>query len=106
MNNKIRKEFLQRMLKSNDVWATRALMLVADNQTNNELVGRHTEEKNSVGFNKIDAPILTRIMEKVKSGTVTSEDINIVRMKTPKYWRQVLSSTNLEKLDKMIGKVC
>ena len=65
------------------------LMIVYNGQTGREKSKGMTRGTNGVGFNKVDAPILTPIAEKYAScGFVTREELSIVSRLIRKYHRQ------------------
>ncbi len=65
------------------------LMIVYDGQTGLEKTEGTTRRDNGIGFNKVDAPILTPIAEKYAScGYVTREELSIVSRLIRKYHRQ------------------
>jgi len=65
------------------------LMIVYNGQTGREKSNGMTRGINGIGFNKVDAPILTPIAEKYAScGYVTREELSIVSRLIRKYHRQ------------------
>ena len=65
------------------------LMIVYGGQTGKEKARGMTQGDNGIGFNKVDAPILTPIAEKYAAcGYVTREELSIVSRLIPKYHRQ------------------
>ena len=65
------------------------LLKVYYNQTDDEQNRCFTESLNGVGFNKIDAPILTELAEKyISQGYLTAEELAIVSARIKKYHKQ------------------
>lgn len=63
--------------------------MVYYNQNNSEQVGGYTVERNGVGFNKIDAPILTELAEKYLSqGYLAADELAIISTRIKKYHNQ------------------
>jgi hypothetical protein len=59
-------------------------------QTQEEQMSEITVEQNDVGFNRIDAEILSSFAEQVKAGRELSDkQYNLLRLRLPKYHRQV-----------------
>lgn len=84
------KEYLQNLLRTNDVALYRALVLIARHQTPEEVATGATLDHNGVGFGSVDAEFLTAMAFKVESGRSLSEkELAICRNKMPKYWKQL-----------------
>jgi len=65
------------------------LLIVYHNQTGDEVEKLTANRKNKIGFNKADAPLLTRLAEKyLDRGYLTSIELNAVRGRIAKYWKQ------------------
>ena len=72
----------------------RALMIVYDNQTEQEVLKGKTIESNLVGFSSLDADILTKMAIFYQNrGFLSTKQLNIVRRLIPKYAGQVLASS-------------
>ena len=72
----------------------RALMIVYDNQTEQEVLKGETIESNSVGFSSLDANILTKMAIFYQNrGFLTSKQLGIVKRLIPKYAGQILNSS-------------
>lgn len=90
------------VLKHNDKALLKALYIVYKNQTSEELQERESKNRNGIGFNKLDAPMLTSMAHSVfGQNEVSEKDLQILRTKMPKYWRQIRSVAidNLTKYD-------
>lgn len=94
------KEYLQNLVRTNKRALYRAIVLIADLQTNEEKAYGATIEHNGVGFGSIDAELMTSLALRIKAGGELSErELAICRNKMPKYWRQlmVISKRNMKK---------
>ena len=94
MEKKITKaalvEFLRKMLTTNEVWATAALMRIYDNQTDSEKNAEETIVDNGIGFTGGDARILTSFAEWYKShGWLSPKQMKWVYAKLGKYAGQL-----------------
>lgn len=98
-----RREFIREMLKSNKAWALRALTIVFNNQTADEQVSEDTRYQNGIGFTGADASFLTSLAKQYqKWGRLSEKQIACVHRKIPKYTRQILAASDIEKLDRII----
>lgn len=73
---KEREEFYRLMLSTKPAWAIRALEILAQHQTREEQITERTIESNGVGFNGLDAEILTSFYAQVcrwKSSPATQQ---------------------------------
>lgn len=103
-NKKEWKRYLHNLLKTNDTALLRAVVIVYEGQTQEEVYSYKSLENNGVGFNKFDAEFLTGIAHKIKLGKkITDEEMYILRTKMPKYWRQLMkiSKENIRKENEM-----
>lgn len=81
---------LTRLWESDEaaIWALKAL---AARQTAQEFQAESTREKNGVGFNGVDAPILTSFVKQLKQGRkLSAKQLKIVHQKLPKYNKQIM----------------
>jgi hypothetical protein len=91
---------LKEMLSTNIVWATSALLKVLANQTKDEVISECTDHHNGIGFTGTDAKILTSFAKQLQYGrTLSSKQSAILLKKMPKYWRQIMSICDKEKLE-------
>jgi len=73
-------------------WAERAVVALWHRQTAHEQGMQATIEHNGVGFNGVDAGILSSFAEQVRRGRTLSErQLRIAYKKLPKYARQLHS---------------
>ena len=97
---KIYKDFLKEKLSTNKAWTLRALEVIAMNQTDDEFASEYTQDRNNLGFTGVDGDILTSIYKFYKSrGFVSPKQLKVIFKKMPKYWKQVLDVSDLEKLN-------
>lgn len=102
VTKKQRREFLRKKL-TEPRWATRALLTIYGYQTNEEQETEHTRIINDMGFTGVDGNILTSFAKQfLNKGYLSPKQMEIVTKKMPKYHRQIMGTTNLEKLDRMI----
>ena len=86
------KETLKDLLKRNDKAVERAILLIYSFQTFEERTYGHTETFNGVGFNRLDANILSSFAEQLNKGyNLTEKQLNIARPKMQKYTGQILN---------------
>jgi len=87
-------------ISTNPKWAKRALLALWQAQTPAEQNGHHTDELNGVGFNKIDAEILSSFADQVNQGRdLSPRQLEVAYKRLPKYANQLLriSLLNQEK---------
>lgn len=85
------RQYLQELLRTNNVALIRATALIYDNQTDEEKYRGESTEDNNVGFSKYDAKQLTECALKIKQGRrLTRVDMETLRNKMPKYWKQLM----------------
>jgi hypothetical protein len=118
--NKI-EEYVKLMLRTNDAWALRALETIYNEQTPTEKDCAVAVVENNVGFNKIDAQILTDIakeyvnikrtyqkyghsQKKVYVNALDYSKKEIVKRRIYKYWKQVVARCNQTKLVEQVQK--
>lgn len=77
-------------VKIDDRWARRALMALYRNQTDDERSAERTVYRNGVGFNGVDAGILTSLAKQLEErGTLSSKQMAILHKALPKYSGQL-----------------
>lgn len=73
-------------------WAERAILALYRRQTQSEQAARITNELNHIGFNGIDAEILSSFAEQLLRGrTLSHKQLAIAYRKLPKYAKQLLA---------------
>ena len=94
--------YLRRMITSNEVWATKALVRIYDNQTADEQRTESVNHENGIGFTGGDSRLLSRFAEWYKShGWLSQKQMVWVFRKIGKYAAQLMKGDyfNLEKLE-------
>ena len=93
------KEFIQKKLRTDVKWITKALLLIFAHQTAQEQSADHTMIRNNVGFTGHDGMILSKFAKWHLNGRTFSEKMmNILKKTMPKYWHQVYESCDKKKL--------
>jgi len=88
----ITKDFIKNQLATNPTWAVKALVKIYERQTIDEQSSQSTKENNGIGFNGLDANILSSFAEQVNKGrNLSVKQMTIVYKKMPRYWKQVAS---------------
>jgi hypothetical protein len=99
------KEFLQRMLSTNERWAKSALLKIYDNQTEDEQQAESTSQLNGIGFTGSDGQILSSFAKQLNTKQYLSvRQVEILMPKMKKYWKQILTISDVEKLNEQIQK--
>ena len=103
ITKKLRKQFIRKKLSTDKQWAEKAIIKLYHCQTDEEQWVEETRLKNGVGFNAIDAQLLSSFAKDIeKYGKLTHRQIKWAFCKLPKYCNQILNISNIEKLDKQI----
>lgn len=85
-------------LSSDRKWVERALIVLAQFQTDQEYNSEATVEKNHVGFNGVDAKLLTSFAKQLSAGHHLSLlQLDIAQKKLPKYAGQLLTIAQTKK---------
>lgn len=83
-------------VSTDPIWAEHALLALWKAQTPAEQNGHHTDELNGVGFNKIDAEILSSFAEHVNQGhNLSPRQLEVAYKRLPKYANQLLRIATL-----------
>lgn len=86
------KEEMYAKIHSEDEWVVGALITIHSNQTADEQGDGVTRWENGVGFNGVDAPILTSIANfYLSKGFLTKKQLDLVKKKIGKYVGQLLT---------------
>jgi hypothetical protein len=102
----ITKDFIKNQLATNPTWAVKALVKIYERQTIDEQNSQSTKENNGVGFNGLDANILSSFAEQVNKGrNLSVKQMTIVYKKMPRYWKQVASLIPADKLTELENKL-
>ena len=102
----ITKDFIKNQLATNPTWAVKALVKIYERQTIDEQNSQATKENNGIGFNGLDANILSSFAEQVNKGrNLSVKQMTIVYKKMPRYWKQVASLISADKLTEIENKL-
>ena len=95
--------FLKDMLSKNEIWALKALKLIYDKQTSAEQDSGYTQVLNGVGFSGAHGEIMSSFAEQLsKRNFLSPKQMAIVFKIIPKYWKQILKISDVEKLNQQI----
>lgn len=84
-------EEIKAKVSSNPRWAERAILVIYEYQTREEQVVGETQENNGVGFNGVDAFILSSFATQIATGrTLSPKQLAIAYRKLPKYAGQLV----------------
>lgn len=85
------KEFVKTMLLSDSNWLYRGILAIFNKQTYDEQQSETTKEDNGVGFNGVDAYMLSSFAKQIAAGrTLSPKQLAIARKKMPKYAGQLI----------------
>lgn len=83
-------EFIKEKIQTNDKWLYRALVRLFENQTLEEQSTENTSINNGIGFNSVDAGILSSFAKfYIKNGFLSEKQKIIARKKIKKYTKQL-----------------
>lgn len=89
------KDMIKEKLKTDDRWLIRGLRAIYARQTADEQASSLTSEHNGIGFNGIDAPLLSSYAKQVEGGhRLSSKQIMWARKKMIKYAGQLARIAN------------
>lgn len=89
------KDEIKDHMKNEDAWLYRGILAIYNRQTDNEQFSGETHDSNGVGFNGVDAPIMSSFAEFLKkTGFLTEKQQVIARKKMMKYAGQLASIAN------------
>ncbi len=88
-------EEIKTLVLTNDKMVAHSVVVLYDRQTASEQAAQETHERNGVGFNGVDAAILSSFAEFYKArGYLSPKQTTIARKKLPKYARQLTAIAN------------
>jgi hypothetical protein len=89
-------EIVREKLGTDINWMRRALVVITEkNQTSDEQATGDTRWANGIGWNGVDAKILTSFAGQVKKGwKLSDKQVAVAQKKLPKYAKQVLALIN------------
>lgn len=89
------KEEIKTLIESNDKMVCVSLKQLYNKQTEDERIDKQTSNRNGVGFNGVDAPILSSFAEfYISHGYLSQKQIAIARKKLTKYSKQLTELAN------------
>lgn len=81
----------------NIVWLSRAMKAIYNNQTSDEATEKFTKHRNNIGFNMMDAELLTSFTEQlIQHGRLSKKQWEIARKRMAKYSGQLARIANGE----------
>lgn len=92
---------IQSLLCRSDKAVIEAMLRIWDLQTSGEKIAGQTLEENGVGFDKVDSSYMKQYVDKHKIGKLTKEDVNFIRSRMLKYWKQLMNLSK-EKIRKQM----
>jgi hypothetical protein len=99
------REYVREKLGTDAQWALRGLVVIYQNQTQDEQSDGVTRERNDIGFSGADSEIMSSFAEQYERwGRLSQKQLAIVFKKMPKYWKQILAVSNMEKIEKLVSK--
>jgi len=105
ITKKEQQSFIRTKLTTDRGWATRALLVIFNNQTEDEKATEQTVVENGIGFTGVDAQILTSFARQYTTkGYLSPKQYNLLFKKIGKYWRQILAVSDEHKLNALILK--
>lgn len=92
------KEYIQKLVTTNDRALYRAILAIYKNQTMSERNIQATTEHNGVGFTGVDGAFMSSLAEQIlKRKALSEKQLVSARKIMPKYWKQ-LSVISKEKI--------
>lgn len=103
-NKKNTVAFVKNMLRTNKVWALKALVRIyQENQTADEQAAKVTRVDNGIGFTGVDAAFASSLAEQyLRRGNLSDKQMTFVFKIMPKYAGQVVKMSDGEKLAAMV----
>jgi len=85
-------EYFNHMIQTNTQWLRRAVVAIFNHQTTDEQVAGQTKHRNGVGFNGLDAEIMTNIAQRIIANrrSLTEREVTAARKTMRKYVRQLV----------------
>ena len=85
------KDYIKVQLLTDSRWLQRGIVAIFEKQTYDEQQSESTKEDNGIGFNGVDAYILSSFAKQIKAGrTLSPKQLPIAKKKMPKYAGQLL----------------
>jgi hypothetical protein len=93
------RDYVRTKLGTDPRWAKAALLKIFEFQTAEEQSSERTHEHNGIGFTGVDGEILASFAKQFRSkGYLSPKQMNLLFKKMPKYWKQIVSISDEEKL--------
>ena len=91
------KEEIRAKLVESAVWRDKAVVSIYGYQTADEQMTDATRHHNGVGFNGVDAGILSDFARQIKAGrNMSAKQALIIEKKMPKYAKQLTAIANMK----------
>lgn len=85
------KEYLQNLVRTDDKALLKAIVVIGQYQTAEELAMAETVDHNNRGFGAVDAEFMTGLYFRIlRNEPLTRRELAIAHNKMPKYWRQLM----------------
>jgi hypothetical protein len=85
------KDYIKMAMVKDTRWLLRGIVAIFEKQTYDEQQSEATKEDNGIGFNGVDAYILSSFAKQIKQGrTLSPKQLPIALKKMPKYAGQLL----------------
>lgn len=105
ITKKATKKFVKDMLNSDERWMLAGLTKIYEYQTVSEKTCGATYEENGVGFSGCDGEILSSFAKQYKKiGWLSTKQKQIAFKRVPKYWKQIISLSDENKLKELVTK--
>jgi hypothetical protein len=100
------RAFLRARLGTDLSWAKRAcVVLYRNRQTDREQKTDTTLEHNGIGFDRLDAPRMSRLARLILGKrSLTQGEIGLLLRRMPRYTDQIIKLSNLKKLERHITR--
>jgi len=99
------RDYVRTKLGTSPVWAKHALLKIFEFQTISEQNSEATLESNGVGFTGADGEILASFAKQLKiKNYLSPKQMDLLYKKMPKYWKQIISISDEDKLLTLIHK--
>lgn len=100
------KEYIQKLVTTNDRALYRAILAIYKNQTMSERNMQATTEHNGVGFTGVDGAFMSSLAEQIlKRKALSEKQLVSARKIMPKYWKQLMFVSKEKIMSKDSSKV-
>lgn len=100
------KEYIQKLVTTNDRALYRAILAIYKNQTMSERNIQATTEHNGVGFTGVDGAFMSSLAEQIlKRKALSEKQLVSARKIMPKYWKQLMFVSKEKIMSKDSSKV-